>query len=177
MSESAYGASEVPGALAHESQGPMMVALQQVTAELRAAAVALSKGAAHAVDHRVSAIAANVQTDANGDIDNQTLYTVQQGRRVQLTRLLLDTEAYNAGAPYANALSWVALYRNAAAVGNLLDFGPATAGGPWLPGLFEMQVSEAPMLRGGEKYVLSCNAGPATTRIGVTMILVESTEN
>lgn len=177
MSDTAYDASVAPRALQDEAMGPLMVALQEVTGEMKAAAVALGRGAVQAVNQRVSAVTVNVQTDSSGDILAAPLYRVQAGRRVQLTRLILDTEGYDAGAPYAAALSWVAIYRNAQAVGNLLDFGPATAGGPWIPGLFQMQLSEAPMLLGGEQYILAANNGPASTRIGVSMVIVESTEN
>lgn len=171
-----YRASERPEGLAGGSQGP---SLTDVVAPLRAIergiAAALDRMAVAEKEHEASAAVAQVQLNSSGDTPSvgAQLMEVRQGRGVRMTRLTLETEGYDPGAPYTSAGSYVRLYRNAVAVGNLLDFGPAAAGGPWLPGLFEMELSESPLLRSGERYVLDVNGGPASARIGCVLTYVE----
>lgn len=171
-----YAASRRPEGLAGGSEGPP---LTDLVAPLRA----IEQGITAALDRmavtekrlEASSTAATVQLDSNGDTPavGATILEVRQGRAVRLTRLTIDADGYDPGAPYSQALSYVRLYRNAVAVGNLLDFGPAAAGGPWLPGLFEMELSQSPLLRSGERYVLDVNAGPASRRIGCVLTYVE----
>lgn len=171
-----YGASERPDGLAGGSQGPpiaeQVVPLRQLE---QAIARALDRVATKEKESEASSVVSQVQLDANGDTPSigAQLMEVRQGRGVRLTRLTLDASGYDPGAPYSLAGSYVRLYRNAPAVGNLLDFAPASAGGPWLPGLFEMELSESPLLRSGERYVLDVNAGPASARIGCVLTFVE----
>ncbi len=171
-----YAASRRPEGLAGGSEGPPLVdEVAPLRAIERGISAALDRMAIAEKRQEASSAVATVQLDSNGDsvARGAMIMEVRQGRGVRMTRLTLDADGYNPGAPYSLANSYVRLYRNEVAVGNLLDFGPATAGGPWLPGLFEMELSESPLLRSGERYVLDVNAGPATTRIGCVLTYVE----
>ncbi len=171
-----YAASRRPEGLAGGSEGPPMTDLvEPLRAIERGIAAALDRMAVAEKKLEASSSFSTVQLDSNGDsvARGAMLMEVRQGRGVRMTRLTLDADGYDPGAPYSAANSYVRLYRNEVAVGNLLDFGPAAAGGPWLPGLFEMELSESPLLRSGERYVLDVNAGPASKRIGCVLTYVE----
>lgn len=110
--------------------------------------------------------------DANGDV-KVLLYTSPAGNVSKLTRAVIDVQGFTPASPYTNAAAWAALYaipgistlippyaggasanEHDADVGAMLDFAPATSGGPLFPGLFEYNEASAPRIRGGVSFVL-----------------------
>jgi hypothetical protein len=96
------------------------------------------------------------QTDASGNLDLPA-YQVPLGFEATITRVNIEAGSGNftPAAPFAAANAWAALIRGLRfGTGSILDFAPASAGGPIFPGVWTDSATQAIRLRGGEWVTL-----------------------
>jgi hypothetical protein len=128
------------------------------------------------------------QTDSDGNLA-LVVFTVPQGCLGHLTRLVVEGAGYTAGAPYSSGASWIGVFEVESApataalgaeatLGMLRAFGPAAAGGGWLPAIFTDNDSNAWAYRAGMSVVLNLQGGPASKQITASYrINLESNES
>lgn len=110
---------------------------------------------------------ATANTNGSGNVVFP-IYTVGQGFRFELGRLLINADGYTPAAPYSNASFWLGIFTSSdpagtPAIGQMIDFLPTTAGAQGIPDVADYDPAQ--ILRTGQTLVCRIVTGPASTRI------------
>lgn len=137
-----------------ESAGPALYDLVQRTSRALEVQHELIRHSLVLMEKRFIVQQVSGETDANGNLDLR-LFEIPQGFKLQVARVNVEAGTFTPASPFSAANAWMALIRGLAfAPGCILNFGPAVAAGPLLPGIFSESTSHAPIVLGGDAISL-----------------------
>lgn len=151
------------------AQGPSYVSpLEERIEHVHALIARMLEQQSHAGREELYTATQTGNTDASGDL-TLSVFKVPSGFTFALHRTIIESAAYTPAVPYSNAAAYLTVNRGQPGPGSLRDFGPASAGGPLIPGLLTDPSRSGAVFQSGEEVVIFLNAGPATTAVAITI--------